>query len=427
MKKKRMVILAWALAAGLLAGCTAPASSQPPEESKSILEEAPVEEGLSPVGSRWYEEPVEEVIPSPDYGELVPYVGAVYYQMLPGENGEQVQDTAPSSLFGLMTLEGQVVLDPVCTGIYPAQYRDRTGELVVLPVWELFQADPEAAFGEGERMALCAKDGSWSTGFLYDGAAASPMGLFAGGTEGMFLLDPETGGVQTFWSWEELGVQSPEQIPWTGGDVDSTVHWAGDLLYLGTWGENWDTALLLDPEEGTAFTMPAQEWYEQEASYLLPGEEGWRVEAAADGTVTVSRGEESYTFPTPLSEDPYPYAREDRVIFQDRALGRFAVTTLEGRTILPAQDGEMSVLACEGGFYFAVRSAPEADWALYSWDGQPLATLPGETGSWCGEAGPLVRVSWEDGVAYYRPETGECVFRTYFALENQTEGAGEDA
>ena len=43
----------------------------------------------------------------------------------------------------------------------------------------------------------------------------------------------------------------------------------------------------------------------------------------------------------------------------------------------------------------------------------------GGTGSWCSLQGPLVEVLGQEGAAYYRPDTGECVFRAWFDREER--------
>ena len=423
------------LAALLLAGCAgpAPASSQgetPPAASNGVEEHWSVlgerEERLPAVGSRWSEGPMEEVTPGPDYGELVPFIGAVCHLYYPGEDDTAFRDTYPTYLYGLMTADGQVVLDPVCTSCIQMSYDLESGGAQALPVWKLIRGDPssEAPFG-GELVALSALDGSWATPFQYRGAIGSPVGVFAGDSEGLALLDTAKGEEKRAWTWTQLGIDQPEYFPWLTGDAYTAAHWEGGRLYLGVWGEEGETALLLEPESGAVTSMPAQEWYQHlETLYSQRTWEGWvDVSASEGGTVTVSRGEASYTFPSPLPAVYYPYAIQDRVIFQDYVFGRLAVTTLEGETVLPAQEGQLAVVETNSGNYLAVQSEADGDWQLYNWEGRPGAILPGGPDSACQGVGPLVEVRSLDCAAYYRPDTGECVFRTWFTLEDRMEPA----
>ena len=419
------------LAAVLLAGCAGPApevsdvsqtssSGVEVEEHWSVLGDT---QRLPAVGTRWQEGPMEELVPGADYGELVPYAGAGYYLVYQDGEGGTIQSPSLSSLYGLMTVDGCVVLDPVCTNIVQLFYTDSQGAGVDLPVWKLTQSAP-AEHAPDNQVALSAGDGSWSTGFQYWAAAGSPLGIFAAGPEGLSLLDSASGVQTSFWSWESLGIDQLE-IASSFQEVApySLAQWVAGAVYLGFLGDDWNTVYLLDPDTGLVTAVSAQTWFEQEALWYAP-EEGWRVESGEDGTVTVSKGETVYTFQSPLPGDQYPYARLDRVLFQDYGEDAFAVTTLEGQTILPAQKGQLTVLEGEDSRYLAVQPEGEKDWTLYSWDGEAGETLPGAADSWCETSGPLICVHAPDNAAYYRPDTGECVFRAWFTLEDRTEGLG---
>ena len=271
------------LAAALLAGCSLQgsggASSAPPDsgvaEHWSVLEG---EARLPAVGTRWTSGPMEELTPSPDYGELVPYAGAGYYLVYPDGEGGTVQSPSLSTLYGLMTVDGCAVLDPVCTGIYASSYLDGQGTSHTLPVWELTRT------GNGRLTALAARDGSWVTPFRYWAAAGSPLGVFAGDGTGLSLLSTETGEVLKSWTWAQLGVEDLKDFPWFANNMEATAQWAGDAFFLGIWGEG-NTAHLLDPETGAVTTLSAQAWYERDGARYT-AQTGWQAEAAEDGTVT---------------------------------------------------------------------------------------------------------------------------------------------
>ena len=317
-----------------------------------------------------------------------------------------------------MTVDGCAVLDPVCTGVYASSYLDGQGTSHTLPVWELTRTDPEAGNPRNGRLtALAARDGSWVTPFRYWAAAGSPLGVFAGDGTGLSLLSTETGEVLKSWTWAQLGVEDLEDFPWFANDMETTAQWAGDAFFLGIWGEGY-TAHLLDPETGAVATLSAQAWYERDGARYT-AQTGWQAEAAEDGTVTVSKGDTSYTFQSPLPAVQYPYVQEDRVFFYDYSSSAAAVTTLEGKTVLTAPLGQLNTLFGEDVRYLAACPQDGADWTLYSWDGEALVTLPGGTGSWCSLQGPLVEVLGQEGAAYYRPDSGACVFRAWFDLEER--------
>lgn len=363
---------------------------------------------------------MEELTPGPNYGALIPFAGAGYYRVYPGGEDGAVQSPSLSTLYGLMTLDGCVVLDPVCDFISRLSWTDEKGQDQRLPVWELTRGSPEAGDPVGGALsALAAQDGSWSTPFQYWGAAGSPVGIFAGDGEDLYLLDSGSGTEKTRWSWEELGITEPENFPWFTGDAYSTAQWQDGLFYLGSWGEDYD-ARLLDPETGEVTVITDRAWAERlDAAFQHRDMDWWEVTTGEDDSVTVSKGAEVYTFPSPLPGESYPYEMDGRVLFQDYGSGSFAVTTREGELVLPAQKGELSTLEPEGGKYLAVQKTPDGDWQLYDWDGNPGVLLPGGTESWCRTAGPLVEVHSRENAAYYRPDTGECVFRAWFGLEER--------
>ena len=85
---------------------------------------------------------IDALEPSTNYGRLLPFVG------------------------GLVTEEGEIVLDPVCTSVTAASYTTTAGT-VYLDVYILEGADGS--------YAVCGADGAWCTGF--DFSAVLPMEL----------------------------------------------------------------------------------------------------------------------------------------------------------------------------------------------------------------------------------------------------------
>ncbi len=135
-------------------------------------------------GSRLSEEPLLELMPSDSYGELVPYIGEAVFTASDSYVAEYKK-------YGLMTADGCVVLDPVLDSVYAVT--DGTGCAYVLSRGE----------SDGTIMlALCARDGSWCTDFLYssitmndDGYACltdmrwGETGLISNGNEHACMMD----------------------------------------------------------------------------------------------------------------------------------------------------------------------------------------------------------------------------------------------
>ena len=435
----RRTLPALLLSAALLAGCSGPggsSSSGQPEGSQSASS-APAADGSvrvqtdwsvlegteetpSTVLNRWYDSYTDHLIAREDYGTLLPFAGArVTIQPLDGESQDYISS---SFLYGLMTQEGTVVMDPVCTSIYRVSYTSATGDSVPLPVLALERGDEaQGDPGSGTLMALAAADGSWCTDYVYWGCAASPTALLAGGKDGMDLLAPQTGEVVKEWSWSQLGIEGGSSVPWFTGDAYSSVQWTGDRFFLGCFGENGDEARFLDPMTGAVTTSSAQDWYESLDQKFQSGVQSWwDAKSNGDGTYTLSMDEESHTISAPLDMgDALPYVSGgDRVIFDD-GHGAFAVTDLEGTVILPRREGTLAVLQNDwegSGSWLAVRLDGEELWLLYNWDGTLAASCPGDAGSWCSTSGPLVEICSDTMAAYYRPEDGSCLLRVYFGL-----------
>lgn len=424
---------ALALAVVLLAGCGVrdPSPSPTASESSSASPVGPnvqvdwsvlgnQEEPLPAVSSRWYPEYIDHLIPRSNYGTLVPFSGALAYFATP-------EDDSPYSdlLYGLMTKDGTIVMDAICDSIslvlYNVDLADHTSVTCYLPVFQLKKGDPTNGNPySNQTVALAAQDGSWCTDFVYWGCIGFPGGIAAGNGARFFLLDAQTGAVTTSWTWAELGVDDPYQFPWFTGDAYETAQWTGEQFFLGTGGNNCDTARFLNPKTGAVTTKPSQEWYnfcEKGLDSMI----NWNSTTDEHGMVTLTLGEQRYTFLSPLPQDASPYVvGTDRVVFNPWSDNpSFAVTDLEGNIILPSQDGLLMVLG--GGaaepLWFATRPIGTTNWLIYSRDGVLLSTLPAPENSWCCLSGSLAEIRSETFSAYYQPATGTCVFRTYLALD----------
>jgi len=174
------------------------------------------EEPLQPVGTRWYEEYTDHLIPRDDYGPLIPYAGLRLMDDWPADSG---------CLYGLMTREGRVVTDPVYSRVYcPGSY-GASGRWRPLPLLVLKQGDPRAD-ADAWDPAVCAAaaaDGSWCTPFDYRAVTC--------GGEGLLLFQPDSvtvmaldGQVQRVWTAAEMGLSRDE--------FDSIL---SDIV----WGEGW--------------------------------------------------------------------------------------------------------------------------------------------------------------------------------------------
>lgn len=424
----RTKLLPLLLAAALLAGCAgpggqsgsesqsgAPASQPQVQADWSVLEEGA--QALPAIYHRWYPDYADALFPRTDYGQLIPFAGAA--ALVTSPVAEEYSYT--TCLYGLMTGEGKVVMEPVCSAISRASYANEDGESVFLPVLMLEKGDGERGNpADGTLLALAAADGSWCTDFVYWGCTASPTALLAGDGEKLYLLAPETGEAVKEWSWAKLGIDDARGVPWYTGDAYSCVQWTGDRFFLGCYGENWEEARFLDPMTGEVTTTTAQAWYKsQDERYQSLSQSWWSAQSNGDGTYTLSMGEDYHRILAPLDMgETLPHVRGDRVIF-DNYQGSFAVTSLEGQVLLPAQEGTLTVIQSdweEAGLWLAVKRPGEEQWIVYNWEGELSSIIPGAQDSWCVAAGALLGVQSNTCAAYYRPEDGECLLRVYFDL-----------
>lgn len=116
------------------------------------------------VYTRRYEGFTDTLIRAEDYGPLIPFAGT---KLTVGEELAGMYDEG-FELYGLVTLEGEVVMDPVLTSVSPLEAYDNAH--CVGPQTKAMLLGKTVYDGEGHpegRYALCAVDGRWCTDFLY--------------------------------------------------------------------------------------------------------------------------------------------------------------------------------------------------------------------------------------------------------------------
>lgn len=162
---KRLCLTALALTL-LLSGCkSAPAKESPAAESLSPVyadwSQLTPYEAPQAVYTRRYEDFNDTLTPAGDYGPLLPFQGA---SLIRHEYGFD----DPYTLYGLATLEGEVIVDPVYTSAFALRQYGPDGQTGYDPYALLLTKTFPVPGGEPEaRSAVCARDGSWCTDFLY--------------------------------------------------------------------------------------------------------------------------------------------------------------------------------------------------------------------------------------------------------------------
>ncbi len=447
MKKRCFAAL---LALALLAGCgqTSPApsaSSAPSDSGAPATPEEPVvhvhtdysaledpEPGQPDVGDRWYEDYQSVLQPRDDYGDLIPFPGARTYYPDPW-NGETYEC---SNLYGLMTVDGKVVLDPVYVSISNTAWTDDALDTHYWPVWQLGSG---RGWGEdlAEIYAFAARDGSWVTDFIYLGWTDLDGQILAGTEDALHLLDPDTGEVLRVWDLAGFGL-SGEDFSWNSWEVTESSQmtpWGLMIDYEmvpveGGWSS--EGINFLDLETGVRTRISEEEWNDY-FNQRFTGRSGWWEVRLQNGEATVSYGSGQHT--EPRASFPAEGLPDDAIGYVDSLWERFvifqsyteepwcAVYTLDGEAVVPVQQGQVSQLtdytAGPGQpAYFAVNVLGEDHTVIWNEQGEEVFSIPEEE-PWLLRYGDLVQVDYDSPtieaersarVGFYRLDTGACVF-----------------
>lgn len=221
--------------------------------------------------TRRREEHMDRLIPAEDYGAVIPFAGASLTRM---ESWSGYHDSY--SLYGLVTPEGEVVADPVFTSAHALTGWDSYGNPTEYPgVWLL--GKPISAPGKEEPeewFALCAKDGSWCTDFLYDYDWERMMAAsFDGGLPlpcrggDIALVDPNSG--------KELrrvdcSAWLTDTAYWNGIYVDPDSGYLSANLY--DWEADARVPLVFDPQGERVALPPEVCWVGQCGDGLIPAQ-----------------------------------------------------------------------------------------------------------------------------------------------------------
>lgn len=166
---KRWIAVLLAALLLLCAGCTPKMAETPPPMPTVAIPDDPVVKTdwskLAPyepdegVYTRRYAGFTDTLLPASDYGPLVPYLGG----KIGGLNGD-------GNRYGLVTLKGEIVTDPVFANVWQGGYSFGYHDNAPLPYYMLSMGAVSATMGEWPDVnvwAMCATDGSWVTEFKY--------------------------------------------------------------------------------------------------------------------------------------------------------------------------------------------------------------------------------------------------------------------
>lgn len=219
-------------------------------------------ETKKPVYTRRYAGYTDRLIPADDYGLLLPYAGQAVTATAEWSYYHGIYDTYYR--YGLVTLTGEVVTDPVFADVSELVLRDGagvpladTGAMVLTKVFVGEEGEPKAL------SAIAARDGSWCTDFLYEYDWEMGLGLDKTGQvlplrkagEKIALLDLTTGAElrevdfssflppdldpETDW-WNVSGFEFDRAEGWCTLNLSVSQQIEGQSVYT-------DTPLLFDP------------------------------------------------------------------------------------------------------------------------------------------------------------------------------------
>ena len=324
----RIRFAALALALLLLAGCgsssagssfssAAPVPSVQVDWSK-LEQDEPVRQANRDEG-RWYAGAMTALIPSEEYGPLVPYVGSLAYSFhsWTDQNGQEQTwySSWGSPLYGLMTREGKMVVDPVYQSVaQPAFYWQ--GATTYLPVLILTQAREEwMDTNNGQRCAVAALDGSWCTDFEFWLYTNREDELLLVGPKGLTWMDAASGN-RLDWNWDFLGIGEDElpalmeQLMWLYG-----FNWIEEGVLLGLENpDDWQNTKvrMFQPEtleitwiSRADYDTTYDQWIAQRNDVV--NEIEWSQEIDGDQFVLLS-GERRYILTPPAISDNMSHA-----------------------------------------------------------------------------------------------------------------------
>lgn len=203
----------------------------------SILDTAPSERKFLPlVGSRWYSDYRPELVPG-NYGALVPYAGRRLVDDWPAGTG---------CLYGLMTRDGRVVVDPVYSNV------EARGNILAL----------QKGTADGPRVAAAARDGGWCADHWYLAASFTHDGVIFFDEDSMTLYDYDANPCGRI-SIDVLGMTREEfnALVWSAREGGYGGEWIDKYVSLSYDGET-DEVILFNRETLERENMPANDWFD---------------------------------------------------------------------------------------------------------------------------------------------------------------------
>lgn len=348
--------------------------------------------------TRRYEEFTDTLIPADDYGPLVPFPGAVVTR--PEEDGWGLEDY---NLYGLMTLEGEVVVDPVFSLAYAPSIwdgrSDQTRELDCLILQKVVKDE------NGEPVdvaALCARDGSWCTGFDYT-------------FDWEMLMNRTEENIIPMWRASQsmvfLDVRTGEAVRTIdlSGVMERWPDAAWSLIYNLRYGERYaifsdDTAhYLFDSETGEVQVLEELLNVELESPYSVPFYEGLCAVQTASGWGYIDGNGNWVT--DPIYEEAWPFEDGRALVRDEQAGGWYTYIDHSGKVVYTLPDGG----PIRDGEYLGYEAMGQRHYLDKNFQPIPLPedfTAPMSYGDWFYQQLPAPSPTVPGGWAFWNVRTG---------------------
>lgn len=423
---KRLLPLTLALA--LLAGC-APTGAETPVETAPVETAVPTatprpgpavytddskltpHEKARPVAqfTRRHAEVTDTLIPADDYGPLVPFPGAVVTR--PAEDGWGWMED--HHLYGLMTLEGEVVVDPVFSAASaPSMWDGRSGQSRQLDCLILQKVVKDENGEPVDVAALCARDGSWCTGFDYSYDWEMLMGRTE---ENVIPLRRRGDPSRSLFSHDLafLDVNTGEEVKTVdlSGVLERWPDAAWSLIYNLRYGERYalfsdDTNhYLFDSETGEVRVLEELLGLlsgELESPYGAPFYEGLCAVKTASGWGYID-GNGWVT--DPIYEEAQPFENGRALVRDEQAGGWYTYIDHSGKVVYTLPDGG----PIRDGEYLGYEAMGQRHYLDKNFQPIPLPedfTAPMSYGDWFYQQLPAPSPTVPGGWAFWNVKTG---------------------
>ena len=358
MKRLAVTLLLAALLAG--SGCTAQSSAPPPDSESGVHADW---SALTPYQTpqnqytRRYPGWTEELIPADGYGNLIPFPGGAAYSEWEGDTW----------LYGLVTAQGEIVVDPVYSSAWQiCIYDDTRRQTRYLPYLQLVKpsgaAEGEAPLdAEGQApldITIAALDGSWCrSGYsLFFGWSAGCLAALT--QDGQLQVLNEDGSVRWSKSAEALSFHPGTTL------LDTPYMLSGGVLCYWDWEDDYNDTryYLLDLRDG---------------SFCNAAEQGLKEISLYNDTGAVAAQEHNGTTLYGYIDRKGAWILEPQYLRANAFSGSYAVVQLKtGEYAVIDQAGDVRLTCGEGELfcsdngegdrvYLNVRKAGSLDLAQY--------------------------------------------------------------